>query len=150
MLDKFLNDDNPVLDWEKIATPPPFLEYEEEKTFHKFKADKFLKKDLLFDGIAFRNNFSVLHWDPLSGVCYENQQIDVGYPIPFDTVNTLFNERNIWFNLQPINHVHHSLFSWDLENRKNWVPFLTSDMIIKPCQILCPCMFYLYLKILTF
>ena len=139
MLTTFLNGSNPMVDKNEIPAPPSFSEYEEEKTLHRFKMDKFLKKDVALNEISFRNNFSVLHWDPLSGVCYENQQIDSGHPIPFDTLNTLFNEKNMWFNVQPINHVRHSLFSWDVENKKNWVPFLTNDMVIKPSQILCPC-----------
>ena len=138
LLDTFLSQESPMLSTQKIPEPASNSEYEEEKTLHRFKLEKFLKKEAVLDEIGFRNSFSILHWDPLSGTCFA-QGSGEDTDIPFDTLNTIFNEKNMWFNVQNVNHARHSLFSYDLENKKHWVPFLTDDMVIKPSQIQCPC-----------
>jgi hypothetical protein len=137
LLESFLSDDS-LLTTRKIPEPSSNSEYEEEKTLHKFKLEKFLKKDSVLNEIEYRNSFSILHWDPLSGTCFA-QGSGEDESIPFDTLNTIFNEKNMWFNVQNVNHARHTLFSYDLENKKHWIPFLTEDMVIKPGQIQCQC-----------
>lgn len=132
MLHNHLSPEHPMITSKPIKDPPTTIEFVEEKTTHVFNLKDFLKHEAVQSEINFKNNFSVLHWDPLSGACFDSRQSS---KVPFDILNTLFNEKNIWFNVQYTPICKNPMFCWNLENTDKWLPFLTGDMLIKPGQI---------------
>lgn len=46
---------------------------------------------------AVNNGLVILHYDTASGKCFKDAP---GKKFPFDRISTLFNHRNIWYNIQ--------------------------------------------------
>lgn len=113
---------------------PAIVEYEEGQTLFSFEKQSFHKHQLVCKETEYMKKYSIMHYDPLSGFSYDVMGREA---VPFDNLTTIFNDKNMWFNVQPTTVCTHPTFTWDLDNAQKWVPFLTPDLIIRPGQVLC-------------
>ncbi|KAJ3369566.1 hypothetical protein HDU91_007073 [Kappamyces sp. JEL0680] len=134
-LHNFLNAGHPALSAQSLAALPDEVEHQDTNGDYTFVQTNFLKCQTVRQEMAFKKKYSVIHWSVLSGHSYE--MLD-HQNVPFDVLSTIFNEKNMWFNVQPAEVCTHPTFSWDIENTSKWIPFLTNDLVIRPGKILCP------------
>ncbi|KAI9327055.1 hypothetical protein BDR26DRAFT_876141 [Obelidium mucronatum] len=67
----------------------------------------------------------VIHWDPVTGANYtKSHQPNFG----FERIETVFDNTNIFYNIQKSNNLKRPFFSWDLGNLKHWIPFFPEDL----------------------
>ncbi|ORY49523.1 hypothetical protein BCR33DRAFT_847478 [Rhizoclosmatium globosum] len=67
----------------------------------------------------------IVHWDAATGTNYtKSSQAN----FPFDKIETLFDNTNIFYNIQKSDNLKRTFFSWDLANLNHWVPFFPEDL----------------------
>ncbi|KAJ2992659.1 hypothetical protein HDV02_002944 [Globomyces sp. JEL0801] len=109
------------------------LKYNDRETDFVYQQNKFAKLNSIQLVNRFNEKYSILHWDPLSGLYYTADEC------PYDVLNTLYHNQNIYFNVQSTNDCTNHTFSYDLFNSQKWIPFLTTEVIIHPGQIISQC-----------
>ncbi|KAI8894187.1 hypothetical protein BC833DRAFT_605800 [Globomyces pollinis-pini] len=109
------------------------LKYNDRETDFVYQQNKFAKLNSIQLVNRFNEKYSILHWDPLSGLYYTADEC------PYDVLNTLYYNQNIYFNVQSTNDCTNHTFSYDLFNSQKWIPFLTTEVIIHPGQIISQC-----------
>lgn len=67
------------------------------------------------------------HWNPANGQMYFDDEV-TNPTFPFTQLDTVFNDKNIWINIQPMSEVPKC--DLDFDDEENWVPFINSKYVI--------------------
>ncbi|KAJ1515630.1 hypothetical protein HMI54_009164 [Coelomomyces lativittatus] len=77
---------------------------------------------------SFKNSsLNIKLWDLYTGI---PMTMSNGHFPFFLSIHTLFNNKNLWMNVQASDFISRPIFSWDLTNPKAWIPFFTKDALV--------------------
>ncbi|ORY66769.1 hypothetical protein LY90DRAFT_667933 [Neocallimastix californiae] len=89
-----------------------------------YNVTKFANYNNLLEEYKYRCKVKVTHWNAMTGQSFVD-----GDENKFQCKNivSLFNHKNIFFNIQRSENFSRSIFSWNLNDNTKWMPFLSQD-----------------------
>jgi len=94
------------------------------KNSREFNLSKFANYNNLLEEYKYKCNIKVTHWNAMTGQSFVD-----GNDSKFqcEEIESLFNHKNIYFNIQRSENFSRTVFSWNIENNTKWMPFLSPD-----------------------
>jgi len=94
------------------------------KNNKSFDVTKFANYNKLLEEYKYKCKIKITHWNAMTGQSYIDDQDN---KFQCENIEVLFNHKNIFFNIQRSENFSRSVFSWNINDKTKWTPFLSPD-----------------------